>query len=85
MKKEAPLRESLASAMAKTKAQTGRSAEAGAGIDLAANVFVGLALGWLAQKFVPGLKPWGYVGGLVLGAVSGFYQLFKRFGAKPRP
>ena len=66
-------------------AAKGSSAEAGAGMDLAANVFVGLALGWLLQKFVPSAHPWGYVGGLILGAVSGFYQLFKRFGARPRP
>jgi F0F1-type ATP synthase assembly protein I len=53
------------------------SREAGAGYDLAANIFVGLALGWGAQKLWPGLTPWGYAGGILLGSLSGFYQLFK--------
>ena len=51
--------------------------QGGAHYDLAANVLVGLALGWGAQKLWPGLKPWGYAGGIVLGSISGFYQLFK--------
>ena len=51
--------------------------EASAGYDLAANVFVGLAIGWGLHKLWPGLKPWGYVIGIVLGMASGFYQLFK--------
>ena len=54
-------------------------AEAAAGYDLAANILVGLGLGWVVQRFFPGLKPWGYVGGLLLGAASGFYQLFTRY------
>ncbi len=58
-----------------TRAGVGR--EASAGYDLAANILVGLGLGWLAQRWFPGLKPWGYFFGIVLGAVSGFYQLFK--------
>lgn len=66
-----------------TRAQAGR--EAAAGYDLAANVMVGLGLGWLAQRFWPGLHPWGYVGGLLLGAASGFYQLFKQHGRPKRP
>ena len=51
--------------------------QGGSQYDLAANVLVGLALGWGAQKLWPGLKPWGYAGGIVLGTVSGFYQMFK--------
>lgn len=57
--------------------------EASAGYDLAGNIIVGLGLGWLAQHFFPGLKPWGYAGGILLGSVSGFYQLFKLQG-KPK-
>lgn len=55
--------------------------------DLAANVLVGFGIGWLAQHFFPGLRPWGYVGGVVLGAASGFYQLFKaqRSGPTDKP
>jgi F0F1-type ATP synthase assembly protein I len=54
--------------------------------DLAANVLVGVALGWGAQKLWPGLKPWGYAVGIVLGTVSGFYQMFKaqQRNAKPK-
>lgn len=52
------------------------------GYDLAANVLVGFGLGWLAQHFFPGIKPWGLALGIVLGAVSGFYQLFKAQGRR---
>lgn len=48
------------------------------GQDMAANVIVGLALGYGAQWLFPGIKPWGLVGGLLFGAVSGFFQLFRR-------
>lgn len=65
-----------------TRAGVGR--EASAGYDLAANIIVGLGLGWLAQRWVPDLKPWGYFAGIVLGSISGFYQLF-RSQAKPQP
>jgi len=63
--------------------------EAAAGYDLLANVLVGLGLGWLAQHFLPGIKPWGYVGGILLGSLSGFYQLFKtqnrtKAGGRPK-
>ena len=54
------------------------STEGGAGTDLAANVFVGVFLGWLAQKAWPEIDPYGMAGGVVLGSISGFYQLFKR-------
>lgn len=66
-----------------TRASLGR--EASAGYDLAANIIVGIALGWLVQRWFPGLKPWGYFGGIVLGAASGFYQLFKSQQPKPKP
>ena len=60
--------------------------QGGSQYDLAANVLVGLALGWGAQKLWPGIKPWGYAGGIVLGAASGFYQMFKaqQRSAKPK-
>ena len=54
------------------------------GYDLAANVLVGFGLGWLVQHFFPGIRPWGLVGGLVLGSVSGFYQLFKAQGRRSK-
>lgn len=50
---------------------------AAVGYDLAANVLVGFGLGWLAQHFFAGIRPWGLAGGIVLGSASGFYQLFK--------
>lgn len=58
-----------------TRTTVGR--DASAGYDLAANVFVGLGLGAVVQHFFSGVKPWGYVVGLLLGTASGFYQLFK--------
>jgi F0F1-type ATP synthase assembly protein I len=57
--------------------------EAGAGYDLAANIFVGLGLGWGAQKLWPGITPWGYAAGIILGTASGFYQLFKTQNGPP--
>lgn len=51
--------------------------EASAGYDLAANIIFGLGLGWVAQRFWPEIKPWGYAAGILLGSISGFYQLFK--------
>jgi F0F1-type ATP synthase assembly protein I len=51
--------------------------DAGTGYDLAANIIVGLGLGWLAQKLWPAIHPWGYGGGIILGTISGFYQIFK--------
>jgi F0F1-type ATP synthase assembly protein I len=48
------------------------------GQDMAANVLVGVGLGWLAEKAWPGIHPYGLAGGVVLGTVSGFYQLVKR-------
>ena len=62
--------------------------DAGSGYDLAANIIVGLGLGWLAQLFWPGLRPWGYGGGIILGTCSGFYQIFKsqqRASAQKKP
>jgi F0F1-type ATP synthase assembly protein I len=59
----------------------GRNAGA-QGYDLAANVLVGFGLGWLAQHFFSGIKPWGLGGGIVLGSASGFYQLFKSQGQR---
>lgn len=48
------------------------------GQDMAANVLVGVGLGWLAEKAWPGINPYGLAGGVLLGTVSGFYQLVKR-------
>lgn len=64
------------------RANLGR--EASAGYDLAANIMVGLGLGWLAQRWFPELTPWGYVTGILLGSASGFYQLFKS-QSRPKP
>lgn len=59
--------------------------EASAGYDLAANIIFGLGLGWIAQRFFPQIKPWGYGVGILLGSISGFYQLFKQQGRPPQP
>ena len=44
---------------------------------MAASVLVGLGLGYLLEKLLPWVHPWGLVGGLLLGAASGFWELFK--------
>jgi len=54
-----------------------RPNQASVGYDLVANIILGFGLGWGAQWLWPGIKPWGYFFGVLLGAVSGFYQLFK--------
>jgi F0F1-type ATP synthase assembly protein I len=53
------------------------SRDSGAGYDLVANILVGLGLVWVARYFWPGLPKSLYGLGVVLGAISGFYQLFK--------
>jgi F0F1-type ATP synthase assembly protein I len=40
------------------------------------SVGVFLFLGWLADLFL-GSSPWGLVGGIVLGALLGFFQFFR--------
>jgi F0F1-type ATP synthase assembly protein I len=54
---------------------------------LAGNVIVGVGLGWVAQYFFPQIAPWGYGVGVILGAISGFWQILKSEGAlkKYRP
>jgi F0F1-type ATP synthase assembly protein I len=44
---------------------------------MAACVIVGLGLGYAAQYFFPNLKPWGMVVGLLLGAVSGIWEMYQ--------
>ena len=48
-----------------------------AGYDLVGNIVIGLGLVWVARSFWPGLPKASYGAGVILGAISGFYQLFK--------
>ena len=48
----------------------------GAAITLFGSVVIMLILGWFADLLF-GTKPWGIVGGIVLGAVIGFFQFFR--------
>jgi F0F1-type ATP synthase assembly protein I len=50
-----------------------------AGITFFASVAFMLLLGWGAD-IVLGSKPWGLVGGIVLGAIIGFVQFFRITG-----
>ena len=68
-KKKAPLFNKLAN-----------SKDSGAGYDLVGNIVVGLGLVWIVRYFFPGVPKAWYAAGVVLGAVSGFYQLFKAQG-----
>ncbi len=70
MTPKAPRRPTVWDRMARDKGASG-------GYDLAANVLVGWLMGWAAQRYLGAPSPWGLAGGVVLGSVSGFYQLFK--------
>jgi len=48
----------------------------GAAITLFGSVVFMLILGWFADLLL-GSSPWGIVGGIVLGAVIGFFQFFR--------
>lgn len=61
------------SAFSKLEAAKG----SGAGYDLVANILVGLGIVWLVRRFWPELPKAWYAAGVVLGAASGFYHLFK--------
>jgi F0F1-type ATP synthase assembly protein I len=47
-----------------------------AGVAFFSAVVFMLVLGWLADLFL-GSSPWGIVGGIVLGSIIGFIQLFR--------
>ena len=53
------------------------SKDSGAGYDLVGNIVVGLGLVWIVRKIWPSISVKAYGFGVVLGAISGFYQLFK--------
>ena len=53
------------------------SRDSGAGYDLVGNIVVGLGLVWVLRYFWPSISVKAYGFGVVLGAISGFYQLFK--------
>ena len=55
-----------------------------AGTDLAANVIVGLVLGYLCQRFLPWSRPWGFLLFLFLGIGAGFWQLYKSEARSPK-
>ena len=62
------------------------SQNSGAGYDLVGNILVGLGLVWVARWFWPSLPRSSYAVGVVIGAISGFYQLFKTQGrARNKP
>lgn len=46
------------------------------GIELIAALCVGLALGWLADRFV-GTRPWGLIAGFFLGSAAGIANAFR--------
>ena len=46
------------------------------GFEMAAAVFVGAGLGYWADKSFKS-EPWGMVTGIILGALAGFWNLYK--------
>jgi ATP synthase protein I len=46
------------------------------GIELLAALCVGLALGWLADRYI-GTRPWGLVAGFFLGSAAGVANVFR--------
>lgn len=46
------------------------------GIELLASLIVGLALGWVADRFL-GTRPWGLVVGFFIGAAAGMVNVFR--------
>ncbi len=60
------------------------SSGAGAGYDLVGNILVGLGLVYVARHFWPAIPVKAYGFGVVLGAISGFYQLFKAQSPKAK-
>ncbi len=47
-----------------------------AGIELLAGLCVGLALGWVADRYI-GTRPWGLVVGFFLGSAAGVLNVFR--------
>ena len=46
------------------------------GIELVAALGVGIALGWLADRYI-GTRPWGLVVGFLLGSAAGIVNVFR--------
>lgn len=46
------------------------------GIELIAALCVGLALGWLADRYI-GTRPWGLILGFLLGSAAGMLSAFR--------
>src|SRR5271155_3810394 len=46
------------------------------GIELVAALCVGLALGWLADRYI-GTRPWGLIAGFFLGSAAGVMNVFR--------
>ena len=47
-----------------------------AGIELLAGLCVGLALGWVADRYI-GTRPWGLIVGFLLGSAAGVVNVFR--------
>ena len=47
------------------------------GIELVAALCVGLALGWLADRYI-GTRPWGLIAGFFLGSAAGVVNVSGR-------
>ncbi len=66
------------SAVPESTAETARKSGLayGAAITLFGSVIFLLVIGWFAD-WLFGTSPWGIIGGIILGAIIGFYQFFR--------
>jgi ATP synthase protein I len=53
------------------------------GIELIAALIVGVALGWLADRYI-GTRPWGLIAGFFLGSAAGMMNVFRAVGRMGR-
>ncbi len=46
-------------------------------VDMLASIIVGSGLGWCLDSWL-GCKPWGLIGGFILGSASGLWTTYKK-------
>lgn len=52
------------------------------GFDFIGAVLGCTLLGWLADEYIPGMKPWGLIGMILMGFVVGMFNVWRALSAK---